>query len=44
MVGFVLGVGAAIGASVHAAYELGDAGHEPSTTVDLPSAIDPRGP
>jgi hypothetical protein len=43
MVGFVLGVGAAIGASVHAAYELSVLANEPSTTVDLPSAIDPRG-
>ena len=43
LMAFVLGVGASIGAAVHAAYEWSVLANRPETTSDLPSAIDPRG-
>jgi hypothetical protein len=43
LVAFVLGVAASIGAAVHGAYEWSVLANPPSTSSDLPSAIDPRG-
>jgi hypothetical protein len=38
-----LGFASAIGASVHGAYDLANVLHPPSTLVDLPNPVDPRG-
>jgi hypothetical protein len=41
--GAVLGVVGALGASIHGAYDLANVVNPPTTSVDLPNAVDPRG-
>lgn len=42
-VGAVLGVVGSIGASIHGAYDLANVLNPPTTSLDLPNAVDPRG-
>lgn len=41
--GLLLAGAGALGATIHGGYDLANALHPPSSTPDLPSAIDPRG-
>jgi hypothetical protein len=43
LLGTVLGVVGAVGAAVHGGYDLANAINPPSTALDTPNAIDPRG-
>src|SRR3954449_2977867 len=43
LLGAVLAVAGALGAAIHGAYDLANAIHPPSTVLDTPNAVDPRG-
>jgi hypothetical protein len=43
LLGLLLGLAGAIGTAVHGGYDLANAIHPPTTSTDLPSAVDPRG-
>jgi hypothetical protein len=43
LLGAVLAIAGALGAAIHGGYDLANAIHAPSTTLDTPNAVDPRG-